>query len=116
MFGRGLVELQARAVLHPGLQRGGSGAGFVNGVGGSFTILAMGGIVNAAGASILSAGSRGTGDAVGGGGDGGRGSGGDGGSGGEVPAGSPVASRSAFGSSGQPGYPLQSLVDPTSLF
>src|SRR5205814_1345274 len=58
MYGKGLLELQARTVLHPGLQGGGSGAGFVNGGGGSFTVLAMGGIVNVAGASILAAGSK----------------------------------------------------------
>ena len=53
-----LLRGKARAILHPGLHGGGSGAGFVNGGGGSFTVLAMGGIVNAAGASILAAGSR----------------------------------------------------------
>ena len=200
MYGKGLLELQARTVLHPGLQGGGSGAGFVNGGGGSFTVLAMGGIVNVAGASILAAGTKGAnindvgGGAGGGGGgvvilasktsvinagiidvsggdgapsnfasgfgggggggiahllapaittaggsiivrggapgtnavpvsaplrsggNGGGGSGGNGGAGGEVPPGAPVFSRSPFGSSGQPGYALQSVLDPTSLF
>jgi hypothetical protein len=41
MHGRGLLELQARATLHPSLH-GGSGARFVDGGGGSFTVLAMG--------------------------------------------------------------------------
>jgi hypothetical protein len=200
MHGRGLLELQARAILRPGLQGGGSGAGFVNGGGGSFTVLAMGGIVNAAGASILAAGSKGfsihdVGGGGGGGGggvvilasktsvinagiidvsggdggpsnfssgfgggggggiahllapaittasgsiivsggaggsnavsvsaplrsggNGGGGSGGDGANGAEVPAGAIVFSQSPFGSSGQPGYALQSRLDPTSLF